>query len=237
MHHSIPSRWCAAIAATLLAIACHRAAAEQPSTTNLHAVLAVEVAPDGRATSIEPADKASRALIEHLRPEVAKWEFEPGRIDGVAVTTRTSVTLSLEARGSEDDGYSLRILDASTGPRYDAAKPPRYPIRSLRLREVGEVLVRVEVSAEGSPVSVAVERSNASERLEQAALAAVKAWTFIPESVGGRSVPATVLAPVNFCIDRQCRRLPAEPGADAKDVSPRLVGEPAARIKSRRAAS
>jgi TonB family protein len=227
--------WFLALAATLLAVACPGTAADEPRTTTLHAVLAVEVDASGRAVSIEPADKPSRALIEYLRPEIAQWEFEPGRIDGVAVTTRTSITLSLEARELDDD-YSLRIVGAGTGPRYDAAKPPRYPENSLRRREVGEVLVRVDVSAEGLPESVAIERSNAGERLEKAALAAVRAWTFIPESVGGKPVPATVLAPINFCIDRACRRLPPEPGIDAADVSPRLVGEPAVRIKARRAA-
>jgi TonB family protein len=124
-------------------------------------------------------------------------------------------------------------VGASTGPRYDASKPPRYPANSLRLREVGEVVVRVEVSGEGLPKSVAIERSNAGDSLEKAALAAVKAWTFVPESVGGRPVPATVLAPINFCIDRACNRLPASSGMDSTDLSPRLVGEPAVKILRR----
>jgi TonB family protein len=233
MKSSSPPWWTAILAATVLAAATPRAsAAEPPRTTTLNAVLAVEVDASGRAVSIEPADKPSRGLIKFLRPEIAQWEFEPGRIDGVAVATRTSVILSLEARKLDDD-YSLRIVGATTGPRFDAATPPRYPENSLRLREVGEVLMRVEVSAEGRPKSVAIERSNAGERLEKAAMAAVKKWTFIPESVGGRPVPATVLAPVNFCIDRACNRLPASSGMDSTDLSPRLVGEPAVKILRR----
>lgn len=231
-----PPDWPIVVAALLsIGVAGGAAGAEQSRSTTLDAVLAVEVDANGRALSIEPTDKASRALIDYLRPEVARWEFEPGRIDGVAVAARTSIMLSLEAR-QDDDDVSLRIVRVSTGPRYDAVKPPRYPENSMRFGEIGEVLVRVDVSTEGLPESVAIERSNASRRLEKAALAAVKAWTFVPESVGGRPVPATVLAPVNFCIEGVCRRLPPAPGMDIADDSPRLVGEPAVRLKARRAA-
>lgn len=223
----------AVLAAVILSLTIDGAVgAERSRTKILNAVLAVEVDVNGRAISIEPASKPALGLIDFLRPAVAKWEFEPGRIDGVAVATRTSVIVSLEARELGED-YELRIINARTGPRHDATVPPRYPADALRRGEVGEVLVRVEVSAEGMPTSVAVERSTAGKRLESAALTAVKKWTFVPESVGGHPVPATVFTPVNFCIERACRPLPPSPDSDTTDDSPRLVGEPAVKLLRR----
>jgi len=144
------------------------------------------------------------------------------------------VVVTLAAR-DVGDNYELRITDAATGPRYVTAKPPSCPTQSIRAREVGEVPVRAELDAEGRPTAVLVHRSNAGKRLGSPALRAVDQRTFVPERVGGRAVPATVLAPVNFCPNRVCNRLPVDEGVGESD-RPRLAGEPAARILSRGAA-
>ena len=89
-----------------------------------------------------------------------------------------------------------------TPPRSDAAylnnPKPEYPAVSLRLGEVGRVVLNVHVSATGAAEQVSVRTSSGSERLDQAALKAVKQWKFIPARRGDEAVAAQVLVPITF---------------------------------------
>jgi protein TonB len=80
--------------------------------------------------------------------------------------------------------------------------PPIYPETARRAGWEGRVTVRVEVSADGLPMSVALEKSSGYGVLDQAALRAVKTWRFQPRAIGGVAMAGTVDVPVNFTLSR-----------------------------------
>lgn len=80
--------------------------------------------------------------------------------------------------------------------------PPAYPETARRAGWEGRVTVRVEVSADGLPIRVALEKSSGYGVLDQAALRAVKTWRFQPRTVGGVAMTGTVDVPVNFTLSR-----------------------------------
>ena len=80
--------------------------------------------------------------------------------------------------------------------------PPAYPETARRAGWEGRVTVRVEVSADGLPIRVALEKSSGYGVLDQAALRAVKNWRFQPRTVGGVAMTGTVDVPVNFTLSR-----------------------------------
>lgn len=75
---------------------------------------------------------------------------------------------------------------------------PRYPARALRRRESGTVLVRAEISPEGVPVAVSVERSSGSRALDRAAENAVQRWRFRPAQRDGQPIAGSVIVPISF---------------------------------------
>ena len=75
---------------------------------------------------------------------------------------------------------------------------PSYPSISRRMGEQGKVLLRVYVEADGLPSKVEVRTSSGAERLDQAALEAVRRWKFVPAKQGDKAVPAYVVIPVLF---------------------------------------
>ena len=79
---------------------------------------------------------------------------------------------------------------------------PDYPVEAYRRREEGTVLVSATVGVDGQPASVEVLRRSGSRELDQAAVDAVRQWTFEPAIRGGREVAAEVQVPVTFRIDR-----------------------------------
>jgi protein TonB len=77
---------------------------------------------------------------------------------------------------------------------------PAYPPLSRRMGEEGKVLLRVHVEASGLPSKVEIRTSSGSERLDQAALEAVKRWKFVPARQGDQAVPAYVVVPISFSL-------------------------------------
>jgi len=60
----------------------------------------------------------------------------------------------------------------------------------------GEVILRVEVSATGNLISVAIARSSGNDVLDQAALLVVRHWHFAPATRGGEPVAGTAEVPI-----------------------------------------
>lgn len=89
-------------------------------------------------------------------------------------------------------------------PRADMAylnnPPPVYPSVSRRAGEQGRVMLRVRVSARGQVEAIEVQKSSGYDRLDEAALSAVRRWRFVPATVGDRAVEGWALVPVNFTL-------------------------------------
>ena len=94
---------------------------------------------------------------------------------------------------------------AYQSPSFNAAylnnPAPNYPSVSRRLGEQGLVLLRVQVTADGTAESVELQTGSGSSRLDQAALEAVKKWQFVPAKRGEQSVSASVVVPVRFSLE------------------------------------
>jgi len=87
-------------------------------------------------------------------------------------------------------------------PRFDAAylnnPAPSYPALSRRNGEAGKVLLRVHVSSDGKPQQIDLQRSSGYSRLDDAAIAAVRQWRFIPAKRGDENLTEWVLVPLVF---------------------------------------
>ena len=89
-------------------------------------------------------------------------------------------------------------------PSFNAAyldnPKPVYPVAARRMEEQGTVVLRVYVSATGTPERVQVHSSSGSPRLDHAAREAVQGWKFIPARRGQEPVPAWIAVPIVFSL-------------------------------------
>jgi protein TonB len=90
-------------------------------------------------------------------------------------------------------------------PRYQAAylnnPQPPYPPMSRKLHEQGSVRLHVMVNAAGEAETVRVKSGSGYERLDQAAIAAVQKWRFIPARQHGQAVAGWVEVPIQFHLE------------------------------------
>lgn len=77
---------------------------------------------------------------------------------------------------------------------------PAYPAISRRMGEEGKLVLRVELDENGRIDDAKVINSSGYERLDEAALAAVKNWQCNPSLRNGQPVRAVALQPFNFVL-------------------------------------
>lgn len=92
----------------------------------------------------------------------------------------------------------------ATAPSFSAEylrnPAPAYPSSARRNGEQGTVLLRVLVNAAGDPERVEIYRSSGFDRLDRAALEAVRQWTFVPGRRGSEAIAAWVNVPLMFSL-------------------------------------
>jgi protein TonB len=77
---------------------------------------------------------------------------------------------------------------------------PEYPSLAMRRGWEGTVMLRVQVLPSGKPGEIQVQKSSGRTQLDDAALAAVKRWTFVPAKQGNVPQAGWVSVPIDFKI-------------------------------------
>ncbi len=105
---------------------------------------------------------------------------------------RPTPTAVEEARPREAE----TLINLST--RLLSAEPPRYPTEARRRRETGTVVLMVLVDAEGRVEAISIAESSGVDRLDKAALNAVRRWQWSPMVIDGRPSQVRGLVRVPF---------------------------------------
>ena len=83
-----------------------------------------------------------------------------------------------------------------------AVPQPDYPRRAQRLKQEGEVLVRLVINPQGQLTRYEIARGSGFDVLDQAALAAVQKIRCTPYIENGQPIAVMTLQPVSFRLGR-----------------------------------
>ena len=87
-------------------------------------------------------------------------------------------------------------------PHFDVAylnnPRPAYPPIARKLGLEGVVLLRVDVSARGTPEKIVIAQTSGASLLDEAAMKAVQGWTFVPARRGDAAIAHPVEVPIRF---------------------------------------
>lgn len=80
------------------------------------------------------------------------------------------------------------------------AVPPRYPMESRRKREQGVVVIAVVLDEDGRVAQASISKSSGFERLDEAALGAVRRWRWSPTIRDGQPVRVRGVVDIPFVL-------------------------------------
>jgi protein TonB len=157
--------------------------APAPSSTTTDAQAPVEPAgPSPVATAAVPAQAPLAQDVQDI---------------GAVARGRASGDAGTASPGKDDSGAGSAFdVDAA----YLHNPRPVYPQASRSLGEQGQVRLRVHVNTDGTVLELAVAQSSGHERLDKAALSAVRAWRFQPAQRQAQQADAWVLVPISFAL-------------------------------------
>jgi protein TonB len=142
-----------------------------------------------------------------VREKVAtKKALTPKPVKPTSSTTQNTKHTPLSTQHATLTSPSLLAPSPSptTAPQFDAAylhnPAPDYPAAAKRRRMQGLVMLSVAVTAEGRAESVTLKQSSGFAPLDNAAIAAVKQWRFVPAKQADTPVAASVIVPVEFAL-------------------------------------
>lgn len=170
-----------------------------------------EPTPADTSAPAEPSEPTGRA-----QPPQSAATSPPGRRSSTRRSSTASTTSassdSRRSRGTSPaaaQGASSRASSSATAggadeapdtpPRYREAPPPPYPAAMRAGHYRGEVVVLIEVGADGHPESVRILRSAGREELDRAARDWILShWSFYPAERDGRRVASRVRTSIRF---------------------------------------
>ncbi|AAO27917.1 TonB family protein [Xylella fastidiosa subsp. fastidiosa] len=91
-------------------------------------------------------------------------------------------------------------ISASVDISSKKMNPPKYPPTALRAGIQGEVVLIIDVDADGNVTNVSVEKSSRNRDLDRAAIDAASKWKFNPSVINGKKSAGRVRVPVNFSL-------------------------------------
>jgi TonB family protein len=178
---------------------------------------------------VEPAPEKTEPAVIELDSRVRKNESlaEPLADDDLLLETRLTKLLaqsippgsnnvrqtsyqvensSLKANSERKDLCSPQASAVETWidaqPRYRTNPLPEYPYQARVRQWRGQVLLMVQVDANGRVENLEIERSSGHAVLDRAARQAVSRWEFMPALSAGVPVASQVMVPVRFELDR-----------------------------------
>lgn len=154
-----------------------------------------------------PTAVAAVELPPPLKLEPLRVELAPPIVPIIELAVEspqatTAITLAAQRTPPADAVPTAGVPDLISEVEYVAPPRPGYPSVSRRLREQGLVVLRVLVDERGRAERLHVHRSSGHQRLDQAALEAVKRAEFKPYVANGLIQRVYVLVPIEFALNR-----------------------------------
>jgi len=93
------------------------------------------------------------------------------------------------------------VSSADLGTRMISGRPPRYPLQSRRAREQGVVELMLVLGFDGAVENISISSSSGFERLDEAAMQAVRRWRWEPTLSGGEPVKVRGVVSIPFQLE------------------------------------
>lgn len=161
----------------------------------------------------KPEDRKVPEEVEMIQPQVSAPVPQPdvpvpvAPLPAMAIARPTPIAVAPPTPPAPPAPPAARAAVAS-GPadggdltgNLVSAKPPSYPVESRRKREQGTVILAVLLSAAGDVAEISIARSSGFERLDKAALQAVKKWRWAPFKRDGVAVTVKGQVAIPFVL-------------------------------------
>ena len=152
----------------------------------------------------EPVKQKAEVKPVEAKPVVTKQPAPVLTAKADAPTTNPVVAPVAEPAtpSVEPQQEDLPVTEAKGYAGYLSNPAPEYPEVAFDRGWEGRVVLRILVSATGSPVEIKVKQSSGKKVLDDAAMRTVKRWKFAPATRGSTPIEGWVDVPLDFKLPK-----------------------------------
>jgi protein TonB len=150
-----------------------------------------EDVPQEKPKTVKP--KVPKPKAPQTIAAAAKVDAAPSAMQAPAPEPEKEVEEDAGGGAAGNEGQGESITEATSN--YLSNPAPRYPPMSRRLGEEGKILFKVFVDTEGKVKDITIQQTSGFKRLDEAALEAIRGWTFTPARRGEEKIAAWVIIP------------------------------------------
>jgi TonB family protein len=149
-------------------------------------------------TNLRVAGTPRTALEIAARNAAGQWEFAPTFLNDQPIPVAMTVTLNFSAeRRLVEEVFRVGTSADIREPKKIKDVPAVYPRDALAKRQGGMVVLEAVINPLGKVTDLRVVRG-VNDAFDQAAIAAVRQWEFIPTHVAGIPVTVAMTVAVTF---------------------------------------
>ncbi|MEG2804717.1 TonB family protein [Stenotrophomonas sp.] len=172
----------------------------------LKAQLVHPVAPMACHWRSQPMLKERIAMLKEHKRKALPWIAGQVLVVGVSVGLAAvawasqggAVTPSISAEPAAGTSAPGKAADVDVPAKARDMAPPTYPRGAFEQGLSGQVVLRVEIGADGRPSEVRVLSSTPAGVFDEASVAAAQRWTFEPARKDGKAVASALKIPMTF---------------------------------------
>lgn len=158
-----------------------------------------------KETPVKPVERPTPVVERIVEPTADTPRFEASTQPAAPPMEAPAAASAKPAPAPAAPPKQEVVEEKEEPPKFGVAylnnPPPEYPKLAKRAGEEGRVLLKVLVSIDGRPETVEISKSSGFERLDTAAINAVKQWRFEPARKGGKPLSAAVIVPLAFTLN------------------------------------
>jgi protein TonB len=163
-------------------------------------------APQPQAPAPQPVKQEVKPAVKPTpTPPLPAPTSEPSPVVAPAAPAPTQPAIEAStvaaAAAAPQAPAPARIELPSSDAAYLNNPKPAYPALSRRLGEQGKVVVRVLIGVDGTAQQAEIRTSSGYDRLDQAALATVRSWRYVPGKRNGTAEAMWFNVPINFVLE------------------------------------
>lgn len=161
-------------------------------------------APEAAPETAEPAPAPVPDQPLLSKPEQPEAPVRPVvTASTLTMTEAPAPSLPVSAQPSQNPHPAPVRQETGSGiaaPGILSRTAPAYPPAARKAGQEGTVILKIEILATGRPGNIAIASSSGYSSLDEAAIAAVRKWQFIPakDLSSNKNVPCTTTLPVSF---------------------------------------
>lgn len=138
--------------------------------------------------ALPPKGPASERAVQTPKPETTPVKPDTKSLELPVTAKTTEVAPQLQLPSTVANGIHNQA--------------PIYPKLSRKRKEQGTVLLLLLVTSQGQVAEIKLKRTSGFNRLDQAALQAVKKWQFTPAKQDGQAIDYWYEMPINFSLNQ-----------------------------------